>query len=140
MQLIKSRSISSSPSPGFERYIKEARGVLRIGDEQMLETNSLTRVALTLMAKEMEKDKELSVLRLAMEKDKELSVLRLAMEKDKELSVLEKDKELSVLEKEKDKELSVLRLGMEKDKEIALLTRTYLERDEYRKSQLMHVT
>ena len=78
MQLIKSRSISSSPSPEFERYIKEARGVLRIGDEQMLETNSLTRVALTLMAKEMEK--ELSVL----EKEKELSVLTTAMEKDKE--------------------------------------------------------
>ena len=78
MQLIKSRSISSSPSPEFERYIKEARAVLRIGDEQMLETNSLTRVALALMAKEMEK--ELSVL----EKEKELSVLTTAMEKDKE--------------------------------------------------------
>ena len=56
-------------------------------------------------------------------------------EKEKELIVMEK-------EKEKDKELSVLRTAMEKDKEkeIALLARTYLERDAYRKSQLMHVT
>ena len=58
-----SRSSSSllSTSSEFERYIEQARGVLRIGDERIMETNS-ARVALALMAMEKEKDKELSVL------------------------------------------------------------------------------
>ena len=133
MKFIRSCSKSSSPPfipAEFERYIKEARDVLRIGDETEMETN-LMRLSIALALREKEKDKELSVLRAAFDKDKELSVLRAAM--DKELSVLR-------AAMDKDKELSVLRTALDKDKEMALLNRIYLERDAYRKSQLMHVT
>ena len=86
-----------SISAEFERFITKSREILGIDDAQELEANSV-RLAFALQA--MEK---------AMEKDKELSVLRIAMEKDKE-------------------------------KDMALLRREFLEREAYRKSQLMHLT
>ena len=113
-----------SISAALERYITESSEILRIRDAQELEANSL-RLAFVLQAK----DKELSIL----EKDKE--ILRTALEK-------EKDKELSVLQTalEKDKEILRTVLEKEKEKELALVKRTFLERDAYRKSLLMHVT
>ena len=60
-----------------------------------------------------------------------LAFALLARDKDKENALLARDKD-------KEKELSNLRKDMEK--EMALLNRKHLERDAFRKSQLMYVT
>jgi hypothetical protein len=130
LSLLSLHKVSSFRSTGHG-FCKRAALFVSTLDEykqaafELLNTSTVDetvlRVALKLMEKDMNKDKEVELL----EKDKDKEVELLEKDKDKELKLLQKDKEKEVqlLQKDKDKEVQLFQKDKEllqKDKEVQL--------------------